>query len=66
MDLGVSEIWCVYFFVFVFVDLGEKMTSHHVGQVLTEQKYLSVCGRKFIKRSECPPPAPSHSKDVAP
>ena len=28
--------------------------------------FISVCGRKFIKRSECPPPAPSHSKDVAP
>ena len=42
--------WCVFFFVFVFVDLGEKMISHHVGQVLTEQKYLSLCvGESLLK-----------------
>ena len=41
-------------FVFVFVELWEKVISHHLVQVLTGQKYFSVKER-VIKRSECPP-----------
>ena len=50
--VGLSQILTV--FVFVFVELWEKVISHHLVQVLTGQKYFSVKER-VIKRSECPP-----------